>query len=72
MPSVSKKQQRLMAAAEHGAQFAMAKNVRASMTPEQLREFATTRTDAPKHAPYSETHRYDWRSRANLKRGRTT
>ncbi len=27
---------------------------------------------APKHAPYSETHSYNWRSRANLKRGRTT
>jgi hypothetical protein len=25
--------------------------------------------EKPKHAPYSETHRYDWRQRQHLKRG---
>ncbi len=72
MPSKSRAQANLMRAAAHGATFAKAREVRASMTPEQLRDFATMKSDAPKHAPYSETHRYDWRSRANLKRGRTT
>ena len=41
MPAKSKAQQRLMAAAEHGATFPMAKKVRASMTGTQLAEFAS-------------------------------
>lgn len=41
MPSTSKAQQRLMAAAEHGADFPMAKKLRASMTHEQLHDFAS-------------------------------
>ena len=40
MPAKSKAQQKLFAAAEHGATFPMAKKLRASMTHEQLREFA--------------------------------
>lgn len=40
MPSVSKAQQRLMAAAEHGADFPMAKKLRQSMTHDQLHDFA--------------------------------
>jgi hypothetical protein len=40
MPSKSKAQQRLMAAAEHGADFSMAKKLRKSMTHEQLHDFA--------------------------------
>ena len=40
MPAKSKAQQRLMGAAEHGAQFPMAKQVRASMTLGQLHDFA--------------------------------
>jgi hypothetical protein len=40
MPSVSVKQQRLMAAAAHGATFAKAKQLRRSMSLKQLREFA--------------------------------
>ena len=39
-PAKSTKQANLMRAAEHGAQFPMAKKVRASMTPEQMQEFA--------------------------------
>ncbi len=42
MPAKSKAQQRLMAAALHGATFAKAAEVRNSMTTRQLREFATT------------------------------
>ena len=42
MPAKSKSQQRLMAAALHGASFPKAQDVRASMTTKQLREFATT------------------------------
>jgi len=41
MPAVSKAQQRLMGAAEHGAQFPMAQKVRGSMTLGQLHDFAS-------------------------------
>ena len=40
MPAKSKAQQRLMQAAEHGATFPMAQKVRASMTHEQMHDFA--------------------------------
>jgi hypothetical protein len=41
MPAKSKAQQRLFAAAAHGAQFAKAKQIRASTTPAQREEFAS-------------------------------
>ncbi len=41
MPAKSKAQQRLMAAAEHGANFPMAKKLRSSMTHKQLHDFAS-------------------------------
>jgi hypothetical protein len=41
MPSESKAEQRLMGAAEHGADFPAAKKLRASMTHEQLHDFAS-------------------------------
>jgi hypothetical protein len=51
MPATSKAQQRLMAAAEHGATFAKAKKLRASMTPAQLKEFASGPMQGkPEHA----------------------
>ena len=40
MPSVSKAQQHLMQAAEHGASFPMAQKLRASMSHRQLHDFA--------------------------------
>lgn len=40
MPSKSKSQQRLMAAAEHGAPFPAAQQIRASMSLGQMRDFA--------------------------------
>jgi hypothetical protein len=40
MPSKSKAQQRLMQAAEHGATFPKAREVRASMTYAQMHDFA--------------------------------
>lgn len=43
MPATSKSQQRLMAAAEHGATFPKAKALRKSMTHEQLHDFAATK-----------------------------
>jgi len=43
MPAKSKKQRRLMAAAEHGANFPMAKKLRKSMTKSQMRDFAKTK-----------------------------
>jgi Protein of unknwon function (DUF3008) len=42
MPAVSVKQRRLMGAAEHGANFPMAKKIRASMTHKQMHDFAST------------------------------
>ena len=44
MPAKSKAQQHLMAAAEHGADFPMAKEVRKSMTKSQMHDFAATPT----------------------------
>ena len=41
MPAKSKAQQRLMAAAEHSAQFPLARKVYASMTHQQLHDFAS-------------------------------
>lgn len=41
MPAVSKAQQRLMGAAEHGAKFPMAAKVRSSMSMQQLHDFAS-------------------------------
>lgn len=41
MPAVSRAQQRLMGAAEHGASFPLAQKVRASMTLSQLHDFAS-------------------------------
>lgn len=43
MPSTSKKQRRLMGAAEHGATFPLAQKLRASMTHQQLHDFASTK-----------------------------
>jgi hypothetical protein len=40
VPSVSRAQQRLMQAAEHGADFPMAKKIRRSMTHQQMHDFA--------------------------------
>ncbi len=39
MPAKSKAQLHLMQAAAHGAKFSKAKQVRASMTPQQLKDF---------------------------------
>jgi len=50
MPARSKAQQRLMAAAEHGASFPLARQVRASMTHQQMHDFAATPTKSlPAH-----------------------
>ena len=48
MPAKSKSMQRLFGAAAHGATFAKAKELRASMTEKQLLDFAATST---KHLP---------------------
>jgi len=44
MPATSKAQQRLMAAAAHGASFKKAQDMRQSMSLKQLKEFADTPT----------------------------
>ena len=41
MPAKSKAQQRLIAAAEHGATFPKAKQIRQSMTLSQMHDFAS-------------------------------
>lgn len=72
MPAKSKAQQRLMQAAEHGADFPLAKKLRASMTHQQLHDFAAgSEQGKPQHVtPDVESHSYDFRSRRHLKRGR--
>lgn len=79
MPAQSKAQQHLMAAAEHGAKFPMAKKLRKSMSHEQLHDFAATKTkDLPAHKKAAkkssgyqgESHAYNFRSRNNLKQHR--
>jgi hypothetical protein len=57
MPAKSKAQQRLMGAAEHGASFPLARAMRASMSHQQLHDFASgsmkgkpTHVAAPKPA----------------------
>lgn len=50
MPAKSKAQQRLMAAAEHGASFPMAEKLRSSMTHQQLHDFASgSQKGKPEH-----------------------
>lgn len=50
MPAESKSQQRLMAAALHGADFAMARNLRKNMSLKQLADYAKTPTKGkPEH-----------------------
>jgi hypothetical protein len=41
MPAKSRSQQRLMQAAEHNAQFPLAQQIRASMTHQQMHDFAS-------------------------------
>jgi len=50
MPAKSIAQQHLMAAAEHGADFPMAKKLRKSMTHDQLHDFAVgSQAGKPEH-----------------------
>lgn len=52
MPAVSKAQQRLMQAAEHGADFPAAKKIRASMTHQQMHDYAVgSEKGKPEHVP---------------------
>ncbi len=64
MPAKSKAQQRLMQAAEHGADFPMAKKVRASMTKGQMHDFAAgSEKGKPAHVSTGDTvsHAYNFR-----------
>ena len=54
MPAKSKAQQRLMQAAEHGATFPMAKKVAASMTKDQMHDYAVgSEKGKPEHVKKS-------------------
>jgi len=56
MPAVSKAQQHLMAAAEHGAKFPMAQKIRGSMTMKQMHDFASGPTKGkPQHVRKGKT-----------------
>lgn len=58
MPAKSKAQQRLMAAAEHGATFPAARQLRASMMPAQLHDFASgSMKGKPAHVASGHPHR---------------
>ena len=57
MPAVSKAQQRLMGAAEHGAEFPAAKKIRESMTHEQMHDFAKgSMKGKPEHVSKAHLH----------------
>lgn len=57
MPAKSRSQQRLMQAAEHGAQFPMAKKIRASMTHQQMHDFASgSEKGKPDHVAAMNSH----------------
>ena len=56
MPAKSKAQQRLMGAAEHGADFPMARKIRASMTKEQMHDFAAgSQRGKPEHVKHKKS-----------------
>jgi hypothetical protein len=58
MPAKSKAQQRLMAAAEHGANFPMAQKIRGSMTHQQMHDFASgSMKGKPAHVSSQHPHR---------------
>jgi hypothetical protein len=74
MPAKSRKQQQLMAIAEHNPSAVSAKNRGVlNMSHQQLHDFAATK-GAPKkvsHSPkpkraHGESHAYDWRKKAPL------
>jgi len=57
MPSRSRAQQRLMGAAEHGANFPMARKLRQSMTHQQLHDFASgSMKSKPDHSGLRAAH----------------
>jgi len=54
MPAVSRAQQRLMQAAEHGAKFPMARKIRQSMSLQQMHDFAIgSEKNKPEHVSKS-------------------
>lgn len=58
MPAKSRAQQRLFQAAEHGADFGMAKKLRKSMSHQQLREFAVgSEAGKPDHVRSSSAYK---------------
>lgn len=58
MPAKSKAQQRLMAAAEHGADFPAARQIRETMSLGQMRDFARgSMAGKPQHVRTASHHR---------------
>jgi len=59
MPSVSRAQRHAIAAAEHGANFPMARKIRSSMTHKQMHDFASTsEKNLPAHKKKHPLHEY--------------
>jgi hypothetical protein len=57
MPAKSRAQQRLMGAAEHGADFPMARKIRQSMTHQQMHDFASgSERGKPQHVSNRHPH----------------
>jgi carbamoylphosphate synthase small subunit len=57
MPAKSRAQQRLMAAAEHGASFPMARKIQSSMTHQQMHDFAVgSMKNKPGHVAAMQSH----------------
>lgn len=58
MPATSKAQQRLMQAAEHGADFPMARKIRQSMSHRQMHDFAVgSEKGKPEHVKKAKKRR---------------
>ena len=56
MPSVSRAQQHAFQAAKAGADFPLARKLRASMSADKLDEFASGSMDKPEHARSTTAH----------------
>lgn len=71
MPAKSRAQRRLFQAAEHGATFPMAQKVRASMTHDQMHDFAVgSEKGKPQHVKKPVAKSRDVESHGYLKRSK--
>lgn len=69
MPAKSEKQARLMRAAAHGATFKKAKDIRASMTPQQIKDFEHTKRQRAADRKNFQSEGYSYNNRDRRRRG---